>query len=359
MTSTFHSTRRRWLAGAAAVVALPWSTAGRAQAPNVAFPYYRGEQALQGLYGVHLPPLARAFEEKARALAAASRQHCSGPANPGALRTAWREARLAWVRLANPAVGPVVTRRSQREIDFWPTRPALLKRAMDSAPRTPKDMERIGGPAKGFPAMELLLAGPAQPAHCPYLALVAAGIEAEAVALREAFDGLARQDWTSDEDATRKAFNDWINQWLGGLENLRWQQVEQPVQRARTAGRGQAPAFARQAMEDNRADWQAQWQSLRAQARLQAGQRTNPPQPGESLLSIEALLLGKGQLALAERWGRAVDAVTAALDALPAQPKEAELMALSSRMKAVSSLYQGQVAAALDVSLGFSSADGD
>lgn len=358
MTDPRPSTRRRWMAGAAAFAVLPGSTS-RAQVPNVAFPFYRGEQALQGLYGVHLPPLARAFEERAQALAAAARQHCGAAADPDALRAAWREARLAWLRLANPAIGPVVTRRSQREIDFWPTRSALLQRAMDSAPRTPKDMERIGGPAKGFPALEQLLAAPAQPAHCPYLALVAAGIEAEAIALRQALDALARQDWTADEDATRKAFGDWINQWLGGLENLRWQQIEQPVQRARTAGRGQAPAFARKAMEDNRADWRAQWQSLQAQARLRPGQRAQPPTPGESLLSIEALLLGKGQLALAERWGRAIDAVTAALDALPAQPKEAELMALSSRMKAVTSLYQGQVAAALDVSLGFSSADGD
>lgn len=358
MTNTLTTTRRRWVAGAAALAALPW-TASRAQAPAIAFPYYRGEQALQGVYAVHLPPLARAFEEKARALAAAARQHCAGPASLPALRTAWREARLAWVRLAHPALGPVVMRRSQREIDFWPTRAALLKRALDSTPRTLKDMERIGGPAKGFPALELLLAGPAQPAHCPYLALVAAGIEAEAVALRQAFDQLAKQDWTADEDATLKAFNDWINQWLGGLENLRWQQIEQPVQRARTAGRGQAPAFARQAMEDNRADWRAQWQSLQAQARLQPDQRAQPPQPGEALLSIEALLLGKGQLALAQRWGRAIDAVTGALEALPAQPRDADLMALSSRMKAVTSLYQGEVAAALDVSLGFSSADGD
>lgn len=358
MAHILKTTRRQWVAGAAALAVLPWPVA-RAQAPVIAFPYYRGEQALQGLYAVHLPPLARAFEDKAKALAAAARQHCNGPASASALHSAWREARLAWVRLANPALGPVVTRRSQREIDFWPTRAALLKRAIDSAPRTLKDMERIGGPAKGFPALELLLAGPAQPAHCPYVALLAAAIEAEAVALRQAFDQLAKQDWTADEDETRKAFNDWINQWLGGLENLRWQQIEQPVQRARTAGRNQAPAFARQAMADNRADWQAQWQSLVAQARLRPGQRAQPPQPGEALLSIEALLLGKGQLAMAQRWGRAIDAVTSALDDLPAQPREQDLMALSSRMKAVTSLYQREVAAALDVSLGFSSADGD
>ena len=97
-------------------------------------------------------------------------------------------------------------RRSQRQIDFWPTRPALLAKALARAPKTLADMESVGTPAKGFPAMEQLLAAPPSPAHCPYLVLVAEGIEAEAVALRTGFDALAARDWTSDEDAARSAF---------------------------------------------------------------------------------------------------------------------------------------------------------
>ena len=351
--------RRHTLAGLLAAAALPVTGLHAQTGGALAFPYYSGEDALQGLYAQHLPPLARDFETQAKALTAAARQHCAGPAAPAALKDAWRRALLAWDALSTPALGPVIERRSQRQIDFWPTRPALLAKALARAPKTLADMESVGTPAKGFPAMEQLLAAPPSPAHCPYLVLVAEGIEAEAVALRTGFDALAARDWTSDEDAARSAFAEWINQWLGGLERLRWAHIEQPVQKARTAGKGHAPEFARLAPADNAAEWRAQWQALRTQARLSAAQRAQPPQPGQGLVPIEALLMGKGQIALAQRWGQALDRADAAIAALPAKAGEKELMALSKTLKGVTTLFQAEVAAALDVPLGFSDADGD
>jgi hypothetical protein len=351
--------RRRLLTGLLAGALLPASGAWAQTAGALAFPYYSGEQALQGLYRQHLPPLARAFENEAQALTAAARQHCAAPDSSVALKDAWRRTLLAWAALSSPSLGPVIERRSQRQIDFWPTRPALLEKALKSAPQTLADMERIGTPAKGFPGLERLLAGQPSGPHCPYLVLIAEGIEAEARALREGIDALAARDWTADEDAARSAFAEWINQWLGGLERLRWIEIEQPLQRAKTAGHGHRPAFARQRMADNLAEWRTQWQALNAQARLPPAQRAEPPPPGQALIPIEALLMGKGHIALAERWGQALDAVSAAVAALPAQPGERELMALSRTMKTVTTLYQTEVAAALDVPLGFSDADGD
>ena len=110
---------------------------------------------------------------------------------------------------------------------------------------------------------------------------------------------------------------------------------------------------------DNAAEWRAQWQALRTQARLSAAQRAQPPQPGQGLVPIEALLMGKGQIALAQRWGQALDRADAAIAALPAKAGEKELMALSKTLKGVTTLFQAEVAAALDVPLGFSDADGD
>lgn len=354
--------RRQAMGGLLAATAFA-STAPRLSAQTggaLAFPYYSGEDALQGLYRQHMPPLARAFETRAQALSAAARRHCAGPASLPALRAAWREALLAWQALSSPALGPVIERRSQRQIDFWPARPALLAKALERAPQSLADMEPIGSPAKGFPAMELLLAGKPSPAHCPYLALLAEGIEAEATALRAGFDALAARDWTRDEDAARTAFGEWINQWLGGLERLRWIHIEQPVQRARTAGTpGHTPEFARLALADDLAEWRVQWQALRAQARLRPQQVRQPPQPGQGLLAIEALLMGKGHIALAQRWGKAIDAADAAFEHLPARPDAPTLMALSKTLKGVTTLYQGEVATALDVPLGFSDADGD
>lgn len=351
--------RRHTLAGLLAAAALPVTGLHAQTGGALAFPYYSGEDALQGLYAQHLPPLARDFETQARALTAAARQHCAGPAAPAALKDAWRRALLSWQTLSSPALGPVIERRSQRQIDFWPTRPALLAKALERAPQTLADMDSVGTPAKGFPAMEQLLAARPSPAHCPYLVLVAEGLEAEAVALRTGFDTLSARDWTQDEDAARAAFAEWINQWLGGLERLRWAHVEQPVQKARTAGNGHAPEFAREAAADNAAEWRAQWQALRAQARLSAAQRAQPPQQGQGLVPIEALLMGKGQIALAQRWAQALDRADAAIAALPPKAGEKELMALSKTLKGVTTLYQAEVATALDVPLGFSDADGD
>ena len=45
--------------------------------------------------------------------------------------------------------------------------------------------------------------------------------------------------------------------------------------------------------------------------------------------------------------------------ALQAQASSRELLALAQRMKTVTVLFQNEVAAALDVPLGFSDADGD
>lgn len=351
--------RRCILAGLIVATALPTAPLQAQTGGPIAFPYYSGEQALAGLYLHHMPPLARAFEAQARALGVTARQHCAGPTSPEALKDAWRRSLLAWDALSSPALGPVIERRSQRQIDFWPTRPALLDKALKSAPQSLEDMERVGTPAKGFPAMERLLAGKPGPAHCPYLVLIAEGIAAEATALREGFDALAARDWSEDEEAARTAFGEWINQWLGGLERLRWAHIEQPVQKARTAGRGHHAEFARHSPADNRAEWLAQWQALVVQARLSPAQRQQPPQPGQGLVPIEALLMGKGHIALAQRWAAALDAADAALQRLPAEAGDRELMALSRTLKGVTALYQAEVAAALDVPLGFSDADGD
>lgn len=348
--------RRRLVSGLLALAAVPPALPALAQA---VFPVYQGKDVLQGLYTRHMPPLAQVFETQAKALAVAVRASCDS-GTPEALLDAWRQATAAWLAMSSPALGPVVERRSQRQIDFWPMRPPLLKKALEQAPKTLTDMARIGTPAKGLPTLEALLrARPFDAGQCGYLALVAEGIEAEAMALRQDFDRLAGQDWAQDEAGAAKAFAEWVNQWLGGLERLRWIEIEQPVQRARTADAGREPAFARQAMADNIAGWRAQWQALRAQARLRPDQSEAPPRPGQDLIPIEALLMGKGQIALARRWAQAIDGVDAALAALPAQPGSDTLMALSRTMKAVTSMYQAEVAGALDVPLGFSDADGD
>lgn len=396
-----------------------WVLAGRSAAraatvqPMVAMPYYSAEHALAGVYAHHLPPLVRAFQVQADALEAATRQHCLALPGIGtehepllaastALHTRWQHTMSAWEALSTPAIGPVLTRRAQRQIDFWPTRPELITRALSKAPQNLADMERVGTLAKGLPAFEALLwmAWPLNPAQgrafdarglqpgeqpkpvpfvnrpmsaatCQYLELLAQGVQAEGRELGGELATWAARDWMaqseSDVEVTRAALVEWLNQWLGGVERLRWMHIEKPVRAVQTTGnvlKGNPPHFARTGRTANLAGWRAQWASLRAQGQLTPEQRRSPPVPGQALVPIEALLLGKGHMALAQRWAQALDAVTARLEALPATaPARAtdhrQLLAVATALKAVTMLYQTEVATALDIPLGFSDADGD
>ena len=101
------------------------------------------------------------------------------------------------------------------------------------------------------------------------------------------------------------------------------------------------------------------WSSWRPQPRLTQAQYRHPPPPGKALVPIEALLLGKGQLALAGRWAATLDQVTDTMRDLTPQSTTAQLLAVTQLMKAVTVLFQNEVATALDIPLGFSDADGD
>lgn len=335
-------------------------------APIVAAPYYSAEQALQGLYTHQLPPLARDFQTQADRLVETTAQHCKGQAPLPALRAQWQDTLVSWETLSTPAVGPLVTRRSQRQIDFWPTRPDLLRRSMEKGPATLADMERVGTPAKGFPAFELLLnqwaaSRQATPAPaCRYAELVAQGIAAEARALNDELGQWATKEWDDEPEVTTASLAEWVNQWLAGLERLRWAHIEKPITSHQTTGNaamGTPVPYARLDRESNLRDWRAQWRSLLTQGRLPPG--AQPPAAGQALVPMEALLMGRGQLALAQKWGQALDQVTAGMDKLTPRSSERELLAVTKSMKAVTVLFQNEVAAALDVPLGFSDADGD
>jgi predicted lipoprotein len=77
------------------------------------------------------------------------------------------------------------------------------------------------------------------------------------------------------------------------------------------------------------------------------------------LVPIEALLVGRGELALAGRWVAALDKVSAAMSVLKPDASAKELLAVAQQMKAVSLLFQNQVVSVLGTPLGFSDADGD
>lgn len=123
-------------------------------------------------------------------------------------------------------------------------------------------------------------------------------------------------------------------------------------------------------MADNLLEWQAQWQSLLMHALLTPAQRQLPPVPGKDLISIEALLLTKGHIALSLRWRDALGAVTMQLNEITKEaggvhgPQAGDranerILALAARLKAITVMFQSDIAPALDIPLGFNDTDGD
>jgi hypothetical protein len=323
---------------------------------RVAFPFYRPAQAIAGLHAQRSAPASAAFLREADALTASLQAYCGGDAAvpTETVRTRWRAAVAAWETLSTPAIGPLLERRSPRQIDFVPTRPELIERAVARAPADAAAMERIGAPAKGLPALEWLLwTRPAQPATpaCAYAVQVAADVAREAAALEAGFKALVEREW--DEEAGDTAFAEWLNQWIGGLERLRWQQMDKPLREAATTGK--PPALPRAASGGTAESWARQWATLREQAVL--GERATPVL-GAGLVPLETYLRGRGLNRLADRWVRQTERAERAMTGL--RPTDRTRVAAAVRELAqLKRLAEGELAPALKVTIGFSDADGD
>lgn len=316
-------------------------------------PLYSPGQFVQGIHRFWALPRADEFAREAADLHRAVGAWCAGgdAIAIAALQARWRSALVAWVKLSAVPIGPLVERRSARAIDFAPTRPASIQQAIATAPRDVAAMERIGGPAKGFGALEWLLweARP-QPdsAGCAYMTMVAAEIEQEAVALQQAFATLAQREWDSESAAV--AMSEIVNQWIGAVERLRWASMEKPLR----AGRNGVPDYPRRLSGATRAQWEAQWGAIEALAILEGA----APSAGTALIPLEAYLRGRGFISSADalvKAARAADTRIAAVD-----PKAASrVAAAAASLATLKRTAETRVAPSLKIKVGFSDADGD
>lgn len=369
------ATRASALLLAAVVAALPSLTAQAqtaAAAPawqREAVPFYDTVHALQGIYGHWALPRANDFDQNARALVPAVAALCQAPASDSkaalqSARTAWQATTRAWEQLAAVSIGPVIARRSQRAIDFTPTRPALIEKAIVTQPQGAKAFERIGTPAKGLPALEWLLwTRPVQPGSpaCSYAHEVAQDVARESAALQAAFTTAAGTDWGAEDQQAQstQAISEFVNQWVGGIERLRWAQMEKPLRAAGSGSGARAPDYPRTASGSTLAAWAATWAGLRSVTALPA--QAAVPTPGEALVPLEMYLRGKGLNPLADKLRQAtgkVDASMAQVQKAGVQNKAA-IQQTAKDLAALKFLAESEVAPALEVSIGFSDADGD
>lgn len=307
---------------------------------------------VQAVYRDWMVPRSAELVAESATLARALQAFCAAsPQNAEAAlreaRGAWTASMVAWERVSAVAIGPVLAYRMQARLDFAPTRPRTIEKAIAAAPTGAADMERIGTPAKGFPALEWLLwARPMQPgsAECRYAIQVGMEIEREARFLQEAFREAAAA--ARDGAAAKTALREFVNQWLGGLDRLRWTDMEKPLQKAATAERKAAPEFPRGASGATAASWAAQWETLRSLA--------EGAQPG----SLAVVLRERGRGDVADALAQSVEQANAAMRGL--DPRDPEKARASARvLSELRRVVENDVAPALGVPIGFSDADGD
>lgn len=280
-------------------------------------------------------------------------------------RQRWLAALTSWERLYAVAAGPLNKRRSQRQIDFNPTRPSLIAKAVQSAPQTLHDLELVGTPAKGLPALEWLLWEkrilPAAP-ECDYAVLVASEVEREAHVLRDAYQDAASRAAANDGGVLRRLseaykqtmdqilgsdtpLSDLVNHWAGGIERLSWLNMVLPVRVTMTTKRETSPEFPRRSSGATAASWAAQWEALHNLAVAKN-------------YSIETELRRRGQIPVAEALVVATKKADMAMQGL--QTNDASRVLEAGReLAALKQLMEDRVAPALDVRIGFSDADGD
>ncbi len=320
---------------------------------EVAVPVYTLEAVARGA-ALADDQRARRFAEAATKMRDAMAAACAAPAvDSAAMQAAWRASVSAWDALSGLSTGPLIERRSARRIDFMPARPASVERAIESAPAGVADLERIGAPARGFSALEGLLWNPValSTSRCRYAALLAADIDREAQALAAGFAQLRQRQ--PDDEAALARLVDSVNQWVGGVELLRWAWMRKPQEVAAT--KGEAPEYPRRASGQTAAAWAARWAPLRDAAVL--GSRERPP-ASEAPVPFETLLRGRGLNPLADRLVAAAARADAALQGLEPAATD-RVRDAAAALGELTKLAQDDLAPALGVRLGFSDADGD
>ncbi len=320
---------------------------------RVAVPMYGPQDFVKGFALGHALPRARSWQAACVALV---HSLDGGVRSTHEARQAWTATALAWAALSALATGPLVTRRSARRVDFMPVRTALVLRAIEAAPVGEEAMDRVGSAAKGLGALEWLLwvqTAPRHEAARAYATEMARDIQREADAVAQAFVAMAEREM--DDEAVVAAFAEILNQWIGGLEQLRLQRLVRPVEEARTRG-ARAPLPLRPWAGIDVQERTARWQALQAAAIFAGG--TAPPRGQGLPVPIETYLRSRGLNPLADRLRGLTTSAERALVAA-ADNKPASMLRAAQRLGQAKHLAEADVAPALEVRVGFSDADGD
>ena len=341
-----------------------------------AVPFYsHADFMLASMRGWSLPRLDGFTQAGQRLLQ--SLQADANRSKPTASREAWQAMLVQWVELTAITTGPLISRRSLLAMDFQPPRLRLIQQAQslqaDQAnPLGLDQLEQIGTPAKGLPSLEWLLWQHQGLTWSAQTALYAQAITQELLHLAK----LLQQDWREliqtvqagpatpdDPDPATERFSEFLNQYVGSIEKLRWTSLEKPL-RAAAGSHGQfkrtqsGPSFPRAVSQSTKLEWQAHWGTLRTFTLRSAGKTPSRQTPSEPL-SLELFLLGQGQIDLAKRLRQTALQCDRQMKGLAPNASETRLFGASKSLAALKYLVESDLSSALQVQIGFSDADGD
>jgi predicted lipoprotein len=312
------------------------------------FPYYEAPEFLHSQVKFHFQPLTESLGARLDVLSEQVRAYCQGSGRLEALREPLNDAYHDWGRLTTVVEGPVLEGSLVRVLDSQPFRLKNLQQALQAYDKNPEAFASFGGSAKGFPALFYLLeqrATPLSPSECQY----ASAVVDEA---RQLTQGL---NWQTSTMSVQLHFN----QTLGALQHLTWDLIEKPKLKKKDQGSNSTSGLDK---TDSTRDLEAsslilrQWTVLRhlLSPRLLA----QVPLPNRNNISLDVYLRGLGHIEQAQTLQDQVRLVDQNIQ-LQYMQKKGNPQQLMKSLKALIEVMERDVAPALNVSVMFSSSDGD
>lgn len=288
-----------------------------------------------------------------------------------AARQAWQQASQTWRETEAFELGPVRRLRLNSKINFWPTRPRTIEKAVSSASTYDRSyIQRLSVAAKGLPAIEhilfgdnLLGSGKNQRQRRAYLKALAQDLTIHAETLQNAWaaqgDNYAAvwgQGQTDDEmEMPGETINMLANRVIFMVENLRHEKLGKPLGK-KSGGKVQPQMVEAPQSQTSKA---LALSSLKGLDQLYRGGTDSTQGVG-----LQSYVASKDK-ALAEQIGQQIQATTAAVEQIPAPLQEA----VKEHPAAVEQAYQTtgtllrlikvDMAGQLGVTLLFNDNDGD
>ena len=348
----------------------------------LAGPLPNPETSRQWLLSLHAwaVPRYQHLRETTQTLSDSIDRACQSPPSSSAgksLQTTWVEATRSWRELEALQLGPTLSRRSSRTIDFWPTRPGVIEQAAlmtasapASGPQADDLMQRWGTAAKGLPALEWFLfpeAGQAaplwrSPAHCLYARRVAMGVASESAVLLMAWEREAARWPTATPEDVQRAIGETLNLMVGSCELLRGKKMQKGARVQAMGGpEGRLTmAFDAARSGNTRRFLLAHFDAL---AQLTIGRSPQLPYLREGpTVGLQGMLQKAGLSSEAAPLLPAVQSARRALSALPADPKQwtvARTDTAAAALRSLREVIDPPIARALQVKITFTDADGD